>query len=50
MFKKIIEWYKSQPDTVKGAIWLGIVLIIGIVIRWDFVMDGIRRGFGFYSK
>jgi len=50
LFQKIRQWYREQPDTVKGGIWLGIALIIGIIIRWDFVVDGIRRGFGFYSR
>jgi len=50
MFRKLTDWYNGQPDTVKGAIWLGIILVIGIIIRWDFVIDGIRRGFGFYSR
>jgi len=50
MFCKLREWYQKQPDTVKGAFWLGLILIIGIIIRWDFVIDGIRRGFGFYVK
>ncbi len=45
----MIKWYKSQPDSVKGAIWLGIILIIGIILRWDYVWDGICRGFNFYS-
>lgn len=50
MLRKLTAWYKSQPDTVKGAIWLGIILIIGIILRWDYVLDGISRGFGYYSK
>jgi len=50
MFRKLFTWYKEQPDTVKGAIWLGIILIIGIILRWDYVIDGISKGFGYYSR
>ncbi len=46
---KIWNWYKSQSPTTKGLIIAGLILLIGIIIRWDYVMDGIRRGFNFYN-
>jgi hypothetical protein len=49
MFKKIKEWYSSQSDTVKAFIWIGVLLIIGIIIRWDYIIDHISKGFDFYS-
>lgn len=50
MFKKAIEWYKAQNDTVKAFIIIGIICIIGIILRWDAVVAGITKGFQFYSK
>lgn len=49
MFKKITDWYKAQSSTTKGMILLGIVLIIGILIRWDYIVEHIKQGFEFYS-
>lgn len=49
MFKKIVDWYKSQSSTTKGMIILGIVLVIGIIIRWDYIIEHIKRGFDFYN-
>ncbi|MCI2082311.1 MAG: hypothetical protein LKK19_05535 [Bacteroidales bacterium] len=50
MFKKIGEWYRKQSDFVKVSIWIGILLIIGIIIRWNYVKDGIMKGINFYNK
>lgn len=49
MFRKIKEWYKAQSDTTKAFIWIGIIAAIGIVIRWDAVVEGAAKGFDFYS-
>ncbi len=48
--KKIVQWYRSQSDTTKAFIWLGIICIIGIIIRWDYIVQMASRGFSFYSK
>lgn len=50
MFKKIKEWYRAQSDTTKAFIWIGLVCLIGIIIRWKAVVAGIARGFQFYSN
>ena len=50
MFKQIKEWYQRQSDTTKAFIWIGLICIIGIIIRWKAVVAGIARGFQFYSK
>ena len=49
MFEKIKTWYAAQSDTTKALIWIGIIAIIGIIFRWNAVIEGIRHGFGFYS-
>jgi len=50
MFRKIKEWYSSQSDSTKAMIWIGLVCIIGIILRWDAVVEGARKGFNFYSN
>lgn len=47
--KKIIEWYKSQSDTVKALVWIGVISVIGIILRWEYVVDSISKGFNFYN-
>ncbi|MDD2292985.1 MAG: hypothetical protein PHD07_02090 [Bacteroidales bacterium] len=49
MFRKIKEWYMAQNSTTKGLIWVGIALLIGIILRWDYVWSHILKGFNFYS-
>ena len=49
MFEKIKTWYKAQSDTTKAFIWIGLVALIGILLRWDAVVEGVKHGFGFYG-
>ncbi len=49
MFRRIKDWYSSQNDTVKAFIWIGLISIIGIIVRWDAVVAGATKGFKFYS-
>ena len=49
LFQKIKTWYTAQTDTTKALLWIGLVAIIGILIRWDAVVAGIKHGFQFYS-
>ena len=50
MMKKIADWWKSLDPSVKGLIIIGLICLIGIIIRWDYVMEGIKKGFNFYSE
>lgn len=47
---KIIDWYKKQSDTTKGFIIIAIICIIGIIIRWNTVVEDTGRGFEFFNK
>ena len=49
LFAKLADEYNKLTPTGKGMIILCIFLIIGIIIRWDATIEGIRRGFGFFS-
>ena len=48
-FSNLKEWYDRQSDTTKAMLWLGLICIIGILVRWNAVIDGIAKGFRFYS-
>ena len=50
LFHKIKTWYSAQTDTTKALLWIGLVAVIGILIRWDAVIEGIKHGFSFYSS
>jgi uncharacterized membrane protein len=45
----LINKFKNAPGSVQGMIILGIVLIIGIIIRWNYIMEHIIKGFKYYS-
>lgn len=48
--KKIIQWYRSQSETTRAFIWIGIICIIGIIFRWDYIAGMVSKGFSHYSK
>ena len=50
LFERIKTWYGAQTDTTKALLWIGLIAIIGILIRWDAVVEGVKHGFGFYSS
>lgn len=50
LFQRIKTWYAAQSDTTKAFIWIGLIAIIGILFRWNAVIDGIKHGFNFYSS
>lgn len=50
MFKRLKDWYNSQTETTRALLWIGLVAAIGILVRWDAVIDGIKHGFSFYSS
>ena len=47
--KKIVEGFNNLTPTAQGMIILGILLVIGIIIRWDYIVGEIGRGFNFFS-
>ncbi|MBR3303663.1 MAG: hypothetical protein IKI67_05730 [Bacteroidales bacterium] len=47
--RRIVAWWKNLDDPVKGLILIGLVALIGIIIRWRPIIEGIKKGFGFYS-
>lgn len=49
LFTKLVAEYKKLTPTGKSMVVLSILLIIGILIRWEATIEGIKRGFGFFS-
>lgn len=49
LWNKVKEWYSNQSDTTKAFIWVGLICIIGIIVRWDAIVAGVTKGFKFYS-
>ena len=47
--RKISEGFNKLSPTAQGMIILGILLVIGIIFRWDYIMEEIGRGFNFFS-
>ena len=46
---KLVAGYKEMTPTGKSMVVLCILLIIGIIIRWEATIEGLARGFGFFS-
>jgi hypothetical protein len=42
-------WWKALDPSYKGLVIIGIICIIGIIIRWRYVLRGIAKGFGHYA-
>ncbi len=47
--KKAALWWKNLDPSMKALILIGLICLIGIVLRWHYVMDGIKKGFNFYD-
>ncbi len=50
MFKGVIKWLKNLSPTSKGFIIIIILLIIGIIIRWNHIIKDVVRGFNYFSN
>ena len=50
LFTKLVAEYNQLTPTGKGMIILIVLLIIGIIIRWDATIDGIAKGFNFFGN
>ncbi len=48
--KKLIADFKEMSPTMQGFIILGILLVIGIILRWDYISSEVMRGFNFFNK
>ena len=46
---KLMDKFMELSPTAQGMIIIGILLIIGIILRWDEVSQGIISGFKRYS-
>ncbi len=46
---KLVDSYNELTPTGKAMVVLCVLLVIGIIIRWDATMEGIQRGFGFFG-
>lgn len=49
MIEKIKEWWNNQSSTTQVFLVLIVFLIIGIIIRWDFIMEGVSNSFEFFK-
>lgn len=48
-FNKIKAKFDELTPTAQGLIILGVVLTIGIILRWNYIITEIGRGFGFFG-
>lgn len=48
-FEKIKAKFNELTPTAQGLIIVGIVLVIGIILRWEYIITEIGRGFGFFG-
>jgi len=50
MFSKLKKWFLNLSPTSKGFVIIIVILIIGILIRWNEITDDVIRGFNYFSK
>lgn len=46
---KLVSKFKELSPTVQGFVILALLLIIGILIRWNYIIREVSRGFKFFS-
>jgi len=47
---KIKGKWRNLPGNIKGLIILISILVLGIILRWKYIINSISEGFDFYSK
>ena len=50
LFTKLVTEYNQLTPTGKAMVVLIIILVIGIIIRWDATIEGITKGFNFFGN
>jgi len=50
ILRKLKEWFVNLPETQKGYVLLILLLILGIILRWNYIIDNIIKGFSYFSK
>jgi hypothetical protein len=49
IFTKLVADFKEASPTVKAFIVIGLLLIIGIILRWDTIVEEVSNGFNFFN-
>jgi len=50
LLDKINGIWINLPGNIKGLIILISLLVLGIILRWKYIINSISDGFNFYSK
>lgn len=50
LIKKFVKWFSSLSQTQQDYFLLITILIIGIIIRWNYIIDNIIKGFRYFSN
>lgn len=48
-FNRFVEKFKELSPTVQGFIIIGILLIIGIIIRWNYIIEQVKNSIDFLN-
>lgn len=46
---KLLNWWKELDPSIKALVLIAIICLIGIILRWEYVISGIKKGFNFYN-
>lgn len=47
--RRLKEKWEMLSPSVKILIITGLTAVVGIILRWRHVVDGLAKGFGYYS-
>lgn len=50
LVNKFKTWFLDLPEMQKGYLLLILILLIGIILRWNYIIDNIIKGFSYFSK
>ncbi|MDD4919413.1 MAG: hypothetical protein PHX94_01710 [Bacteroidales bacterium] len=50
MIRRLLAWFKSQSPGVQVMIITIPLLLLAILLSWDRVWEGVKKGFSFFSK
>jgi hypothetical protein len=44
------RWYRNQSHTAKAFVWIVLILVIALVVRWHYIVSEASRGFQYLKK
>lgn len=49
-FTNLATKFKNLTPTTQGLVVIAVLLVIGIILRWEYIVTHVKQGFDFFGK